>query len=255
LEIEMRHTMKYIAVMSLMILFLAACGAAEDTARVPAEAAPGAPQAAAAEVLETMDSGGYTYVRLKTDDGEVWAAGPATPIAVGDRIVLGDGMVMNDFHSQTLDRTFDSILFLSALSKPGEAGINAIAANPHEAAGAVTAKTGKTVAVVETGSVPKAEGGHTVAELYAGKAELAGKEVSVMGRVVKYNGGIMGKNWLHVKDGSGETGTDNLTVTTAAVVAVGDLVLVQGKVTLDKDFGAGYSYDLIIEDATVTVQP
>ena len=236
----MRHTLKYFAVISLLILFLAACGAAEEMA--------------GAKVLETMDSGGYTYVRLETDDGEIWAAGPTTTVAVGDRIVLGDGMVMNDFHSQTLDRTFDSILFLSALSKPGEAGINAIAADAHEAAGAMTAKTGKTVPVVEPGSVPKPEGGYTVAELYAGKADLAGREISVMGRVVKYNGGIMGKNWLHLKDGSGETGTDDLTVTTGAVVAVGDLVLVQGKVTLDKDFGAGYSYDLIIEDATVTVQ-
>jgi hypothetical protein len=217
-------------------------------------AAPAAPEVSGT-VVQTINSGGYTYVRLETGDGEVWAAGPETPVAVGDRIVLSAGQVMPNFHSASLDRTFDSIVFLSTLSKPGEGGMNGVAAQAHEAAGVMNAMTNKEVPSVEAGSVPKAENGHTVAELYATKADLAGKEVAVMGRVVKYNGGIMGKNWLHVKDGSGEAGTDDLTVTTASVVQVGDLVLVQGKVTLDKDFGAGYSYDLIIEDATVTVQP
>lgn len=251
----MRHASKYLTVISILMLFLAGCGAAENSATTTAEAAVADPAVATAEILETMDSGGYTYVRLQTDDGEIWAAGPVTPVAVGDRIVLEDTMVMTDFHSPTLDRTFPSLLFLSALAKPGEGGINGSAAAAHGEAGMMNPMTAKTVPVVEAGSVPKAEGGHTVADLYAARADLGGKEVAVMGRVVKYNGGIMGKNWLHIKDGSGEAGTDDLTITTSSIVKVGDMVLVQGKVTLDKDFGAGYSYDLIIEDATVTVQP
>ena len=249
----MRSSIRLGIVLLISLTVLAACGGNTTPAPEPGEAPAQTP--ASAEVLETMDSGGYTYVRLQTGDGEIWAAGPVTPVAVGDQIVLGDGMVMNDFHSPSLDRTFDSILFLSAFSKPGEAGINGSAAAAHGEAGMMNPMTAKTVPVVEAGSVPKAEGGHTVADLYAARADLAGKEVAVTGRVVKYNGGIMGKNWLHIQDGSGEAGTDDLTITTSAVVKVGDLVLVQGKVTLDKDFGAGYSYDLIIEDANVTVQP
>lgn len=254
----MRSSVRLGMILLITLTVLAGCGAAENGTKPTAETAVAAPEPATAEVLETMDAGGYTYVLLETADGEVWAAGPATPVAVGDRIVMGVGQVMNNFHSPSLDRTFESIVFLSALSKPGEADVNdvnGVAAEAHGAAGVMNAMADKTVPVVEAGSVPEAEGGHTVAGLYAAADDLAGREVAVMGRVVKYNGGIMGKNWLHIKDGSGEAGSDDLTITTDSVVKVGDLVLVQGKVTLNKDFGAGYSYDLIIEDATVTVQP
>ena len=94
----------------------------------------------------------------------------------------------------------------------------------------------------------------TVAELYAGKADLAGTVVSVRGKVVKFSVGIMGKNWAHVQDGSGSAGTNDLTVTTMGNAKVGDTVLVSGKLTLDKDFGGGYKYALIIEDGSVTVE-
>lgn len=64
----------------------------------------------------------------------------------------------------------------------------------------------------------------------------------------------MGKNWLHLQDGSGVEGTNDLTVTTTTTVKVGDVVLVNGVVSVDRDFGYGYSYDVIIEDAEVTVE-
>ncbi len=251
----MRHGFRYLTFLGFMVLVLAACSSAETTDNSGTEPAGTAPTAATAEVLETMDSGGYTYVRLQTADGEIWAAGPVTPVTVGDTIVLSGDMVMTDFHSQSLDRTFDTILFLSDLSKPGEPGAGNVVTPTDDAAGDMATRSVRTLPVVEAGSVPKAEGGYTVAELYAGKTELAGTEVVIIGRVVRYNENIMGKNWLHIKDGSGQAGTDDLTITTATAVQLGDLVLVRGRVTLDKDFGAGYFYDLIIEDAAVTVQP
>jgi hypothetical protein len=72
--------------------------------------------------------------------------------------------------------------------------------------------------------------------------------------VVKYNAAILGKNWFHLQDGSGKTadGTNDLTITTEAAVAVGDIVTVTGTVAIDRDFGAGYTYALMLEDATVT---
>jgi hypothetical protein len=76
----------------------------------------------------------------------------------------------------------------------------------------------------------------------------------VRGRVVKFNAMIMGKNWLHVRDGSGADGTNDLTVTTATKARVGDLVLVTGVLKTDRDFGGGYKYSLIVEDATVVVE-
>jgi hypothetical protein len=100
----------------------------------------------------------------------------------------------------------------------------------------------------------KAKNGKTVAEVYAAREDLAGKPVLVRGRVVKFFPKIMGKNWVHLQDGSGSEGTNDLTVTTDTMVKVGDLVLVSGMVSVDRDFGHGYSYTVILEDAEVTVE-
>jgi len=108
---------------------------------------------------------------------------------------------------------------------------------------------------VDLSGIAKADGGKTVAEVFAEKDALAGKPVAVRGKVVKVNAGIMGKNWLHVRDGSGAEGTNDLTVTTAAELpALGATVVVIGPVTLNKDFGMGYAYDVIVEDAEVKVE-
>jgi hypothetical protein len=113
----------------------------------------------------------------------------------------------------------------------------------------------KPAAKVDLTGIPQAEGGKTVADVFADKDALAGQKVTVRGKVVKVNAGILGTNWVHVRDGSGGEGTDDLTVTTAGTVpSVGDTVLVTGTVGLNKDFGMGYTYDVIVEDADVTVE-
>jgi len=108
---------------------------------------------------------------------------------------------------------------------------------------------------VDLTGIAKADGGKTIAEVFAEKDALAGQPVTFRGKVVKTNPDIMGKNWLHVRDGSGGEGTNDLTITTAgAMPAVGDTVLVTGTVALDRDFGMGYAYDVLIEDAEVKVE-
>lgn len=108
---------------------------------------------------------------------------------------------------------------------------------------------------VDLSGIEKADGGKTIAEIYAEKDQLADQSVVFRGKVVKVNPDIMGKNWLHVRDGSGEEGSNDLTVTTAGVLPeVGDTVVVNGPVGLNVDFGMGYEYDVIIEDAEVTVE-
>lgn len=110
---------------------------------------------------------------------------------------------------------------------------------------------------VDLSGIARAEGGKTVAEIYAERAELAGQTVAVRGKVVKANANIMGMNWLHVRDGSGAEGTNDLTITTAAAVPVpnvGDTVVVTGAVVIDKDLGMGYQYPVLIEGAAVTVE-
>jgi hypothetical protein len=108
---------------------------------------------------------------------------------------------------------------------------------------------------VDLSNIAKAEGGKTVAEVYAEKDQLAGQKVSVRGKVVKTNPRVMGKNWVHVRDGSGAEGTNDLTVTTKAELPrAGDLVVISGTVAANKDFGMGYAYPVLVEDAEVKVE-
>ena len=119
----------------------------------------------------------------------------------------------------------------------------------HPAIGAAAAKP-----TVELTGIKPVKGGKTVGAINADRVKLSGKPVSVRGKVVKYNGGVMGKNWLHIRDGSGSEGGNDLTVTTSTAAKVGDTVLVSGKVGVDRDFGSGYKYAVIIEDAQVVVE-
>ncbi len=138
---------------------------------------------------------------------------------------------------------------VATTAAPPEAAPTSVpAAEPHPTPAAPTE-------AVDLSGIAKADGGLTVAEVFAGKDQLAGQPVVVRGKVVKSNPGIMGKNWLHVRDGSGAEGTNDLTVTTAgAMPNVGDTVVVKGVLALNKDFGMGYQYDVIVEDAEVTVE-
>lgn len=239
---------------------------------------PAAPEAAlvtvSGTVLETMDAAEYTYMRLKTASGETWAAINKTKIAKGDSVTVTNAMVMDGFESKTLNRTFDHILF-GVLATPGTAPAAAPAAGSaaaslpmvsnHPPTAGTTAGQSPQEMAAQHGraaggpadapdvKVPKADGKNakTVAELWAQRAALKGTEVTVQAKVVKVTNGVMGKNWLHVRDGSGsKAAKDNdLTVTTDATAKVGDVVTATGIVAADKDFGAGYAYPVIVENA------
>jgi hypothetical protein len=146
---------------------------------------------------------------------------------------------------------------LAACSKQEatETGSASGVANAAESAAPPHPQPAEATVSVDLTGIAKAEGGQTVAEVFAAKEQLEGETVVIRGKVVKVNADIMGKNWLHIRDGSGEEGTDDLTVTTTSVVpAVGDTVLVSGAVGLNRDFGMGYTYPVIVEDAQVTVE-
>jgi hypothetical protein len=230
-------------------------------------AAPGTSQTAPSQadgsltgtVLETMDSGGYTYLRLRTSGGEVWAAVRQAAVEKGSQVTVVNGMTMTGFESKTLKRTFDHIVF-GSLGGSVASGAAAAGAppDPHALAAVAAPHAGVASGPADVGAidVKKAEGpdARTVAEIFAGKASLDGKPVSVRGKVVKYNPDIMGRNWIHLRDGSGSRGKkdDDITVTTTQAAAVGDVVVARGTVHLDRDFGAGYAYPVILEDARIT---
>ena len=203
-------------------------------------------------VVETVDAGQYTYVRLKTESGDVWAAVTRQALNKGAEITIGNAMWMENFESKTLKRTFDHILFGSIVT---DAAASVELPPGHAPVAPVTASQGSGGTDAVDVKVDKAQGkgAYTVAEIYASKTSLQGAEVLVRGRVVKWNAEIMGKNWIHLRDGSGsaEKQDNDITVTTTDTVAKGDVIAVRGKLGLDKDFTAGYVYPVIIEDAKV----
>ena len=99
----------------------------------------------------------------------------------------------------------------------------------------------------------KAPGGVTVADVWTRRTALAGQPVVLRGQIVKASYDILGANWYHLQDGSGvvASGTHDLVVTSSEHVKTGDVVTVTGVLTTGKDFGAGYAYDAIIEQAGI----
>ena len=213
-------------------------------------------------VLETLDASGYTYMHLKTSNGEIWAAVQKANVKKGSKVTIVNAIPMDGFESKTLNRKFDHIVF-------GNLGTGTdMAMGPPPFAPGHPTPTDKQATLKEqhagvdnasqdvgNNKVNKAEGadGKTVAEIYANKAMLKDAPVAVRGKVVKFNPAIMGKNWIHLRDGSGSPGKkdNDITVTTLDTVTVGEVVLVRGKLHLDRDFGSGYSYPVIIEDGKV----
>ena len=194
------------------------------------------------KVVQTMDAAGYTYIEVEEKGQKLWVAVMQTKVKVGDDVVFGPGQEMVNFKSDTLKRTFDRIIFSSGpMALPGTTGDKTAKPKPKKGAAI---------------KVEKAAGknAYTVSELYAGRAKLDNKDVTVRGRVVKVSENIMGKTWIHIQDGTGsaEQGTHNLVCTTSTGKAsVGDTVTVTGVLKKDKDFGYGYKYDVMLEDATV----
>lgn len=241
------------------------------------------------EVLETMNSGGYTYIQVKTPDGEVWVAMPETKVEKGRQVVCNPGMAMTNFQSKSLNRTFDTIIFSSGLGngslpanphgsgagmaaapaaggatfaeamqaerKTGMGGAPAMGGTPMDSAMAGASGSASNIVPSKEISVEKAQGdnAYTVGEIFEKGKNLNNKKVAVRGKVVKVSKMIMGKNWLHIQDGTGNPmqNTHDLVVTTMAEPALDSVVIIEGTLHANKDFGAGYKYDVIIEDADI----
>jgi hypothetical protein len=199
------------------------------------------------KIVETMNSGGYTYILLEKDGEKTWVAVREMEVAVGQEISFEPGHGMSNFTSKSLNRTFDRIVFsagpvshlgLSGAQKPMGIGSKGTVVHTEEAI-----------------KVEKASGSnaYTVAELYEKGDKLDNKNVLIRGKVVKVSVGIMGKNWLHIQDGTGDqkNNTHDLVVTTQDKPSVGDVVTVNGTLYKDKDFGSGYRYDVIVEQAHI----
>lgn len=224
-------------------------------------------------IKETMNASGYTYMLVDSNGAESWVAIPETMVKTGDTVNYFEGMEMKDFTSKTLNRSFGTIFFSPGLaseknvaapsteSSDNDSFASAVKAERSEQAPAAINDTqasggsaGAIVPFTEI-SVEKAAGpnGYTVSELFAQAKELNGKIVKIRGKVVKVSPAIMGRNWVHLQDGSGNPmqNSHDLVVTTNETVDLDTTVTFEGTITANKDFGAGYKYDAIVEKAVI----
>ncbi len=218
-----------------------------------------------ASIMEFKDVKNYTYLNLKDSTGQIWAALPKIPVEKGEEIEISNIIVMKDFHSKTLDKTFDVILFaIPSVGKsvcpaphgamPGkmmsEMPVDIMPGSMPHGAGA-----GKAGAIPQTIKVSKAAGkdAYTIEEIYSKKKMLENNPVRVRAKVVKFLPNIMGKNWIHIQDGTGsaENANHDITVTSLETVNVGDEVIVHGTLAVNKDLAATHTFTAIIEDASI----
>jgi len=199
-------------------------------------------------VAETLESGGYVYMRLENG---VWIAANTFAVSEGDTIQYAGAMEMNDFQSNSLDRTFESILFVSEASLVNGHGAGT-PAMPMEGQAAKHMQIQKPAAAQAPvpGEVKPLTDGKTIAAIFAESDQLKEKVVSLNAKVIKINMGIMGKNWITLQDGTGTVPDNKLLATSQEVVSPGDMVIVKGLVKTNIDLGYGYQYKVLLEEAS-----
>lgn len=232
----------------LVIATLGACeagsaGAAQDVAVAPAEDAGAG--TIEGSVLEISQVAGYTYVKVDADGDVVWAAAPTVPVQVGDTVSFTTNMPMRDFYSKTLQRNFEIIYFVDQFKS--DTGISSFDSEAAAAHGQMFSQE----AIAPVKNIRKAEGGYTVAEIFAQSNELNGKPVTVRGRVAKVTPNVMGTHWIRIMDGSSR---QHLVVPTDATTAVNDVVVADGTLVTNMDLGQGYVLPAVLQDASVTIE-
>jgi hypothetical protein len=199
------------------------------------------------EVTEVVQTSNYTYLKVKENMGDKWVAVSRQDINVGDVYYYDDALQMNNFHSKELERDFDVIYFVNQISKTpmNQTPQNAMTGQMPAHSGKVQTEQNSNITLKKAGNEL------TVAQIYASRDKYANQEVEIRGVVVKVNKSVMGKNWIHIQDGTNDNGNFDLTITSQDVAEVNDEVTFKGKITLNKDFGAGYFYEVIMEDAVL----
>ncbi len=198
------------------------------------------------KVVEFMNASGYTYILASENGKEFWIAIRQMPVEKGDILYFTEAMEMKNFKSKSLDKTFEKILFVNEVSKSPDIATKTkkdVLSSAH-----TTIKSGTKTDV----KVEPLSDGVTVKEIYEKSKELNGKKIKIKGVVTRYNANIMGRNWIHIQDGTSFNNHADITVTSNQETREGETIIVEGVLAIDKDFGAGYRYDAIIENATIT---
>lgn len=247
----MRLKMMCIETVAVCMAFVGAARGADMQNSVP-EIMPG-PQSISftGTVVETMNASRYTYVLVDTGKEKYWAAAPVFAVKVGAPVAIRGAMPTKDFYSTVLKRKFDELYLVGKISAPGAEPPTPAAGTLPEGHPTINWEGDEATTNMDFSGIQKAAGGKTIAEIWAQKAKLSGKQVSVRAKVVRVLPDIMGMNWIHLRDGTGAEGQNDLTVTTKGMPTLGQVITAAGRLSTDKDYGSGYRYDVILEDATL----
>jgi len=238
-----------LAIFSIFVMFiLAACSQNKDENKAGQDVAAGNHKVVVEDVLQAES---YTYLNVSENGSTFWIAVTKAGFQKGQTLYYVGGLEMRNFESKSLGKTFDVVYFVDHItSQPGGTAPSAAAPGASMQSPHGKAVTGKDADI----SVTPAKDGITIAELFSNRKKYEGKTVTIRGKIVKANMAIMGRNWVHIQDGTSSGDSYDLTVTTNESVNVGDVVTFQGVIALDKDFTAGYAYDVIMEGATRKVE-
>lgn len=195
------------------------------------------------EVIEVIQATSYSYLKVKENFGERWVAVSKREVKPGDVFYYDEALQMTNFESKDLDRTFDVIYFVNKISKT-PMNQNKIGGMPAHSGKVETKKKSSIV-------LKKINKEITVAQIFENRKDYSSKDFEIRGVVVKVNKQVMGKNWIHIQDGTNDNNNFDLTITTQELAEVGDEVTFKGKLTLKKNFGSGYFYEVIMEDAVL----
>lgn len=227
---------------AIAVLFVASCNGPKPQAEnSTVESTPGVHKITVTEVLQ---ANAYTYLNVDEEGDNYWIAVPKIDAQMGDEYYFSQEMEMTNFKSKDLDRVFESILFVQDISKEPIQPVEHMQQAPKSSGAPNLDK--KDI------RVNAAEGAITIGELFGNREKYEGKKVKITGQIVKVNYGIMDKNWFHMQDGTEDNGQFDLTITSLEEdVEIGDQLTFEGTIILNKDFGYGYSYEVLMEDAVI----
>ena len=214
-------------------------------------------------VLEVIQVVNYSYMRVKDGEKELWIASPTIETKAGEIVYYQNGMLMKDFESKELKRTFNEIVFVDQVSKdksgPAPVKETAVAvpnteaqipANNMPANHEPAPKTGSSKETIKLNiKIEPAANGVRIADILKSPKSYEGKKVIVKGKITKYTAEVMGKNWVRIQDGSDYKGKFELVLTTSHDLKNVENATFEGIVTLNKDLGYGYFYEILVEDA------
>lgn len=188
------------------------------------------------KVVDVLNGGGYTYMQIDDTKKKYWVAVEGTNVEKGTDVRFTEELKAKNFESKTLGRTFDEIVFASNLqyrtTVPEKGNLELISEQVKE-------------------SPYKQKDTISVKEAWEKRVSLKDQTISIRGKVVKASPNIISRNWIHIQDGTGEgSEVGRVVFTSSELPKVGDIVTAKGVVRVDKDFGSGYSYKIIVENAT-----